>query len=180
MSMEEADFIVFLRGIAPRLKSIAVKLNRGFSSLDDRDLFQEAVIFLWEHFRKGDFADKTESYVLQGCYFHMQNSIRLSKDRIKRVCIDAPREDGCGPDELCFLAGPAPDEFIEILDSRLLAEVICNNGLTAREKSFLPLFAQGLTTREIGGKMGVSHVRVIKIKKIIGEKCRKYLDLDIA
>jgi DNA-directed RNA polymerase specialized sigma subunit len=61
----------------------------------------------------------------------------------------------------------------------LLADVICNNGLTDKEKSLLPFFAQGLTTREIGGRIGISHVSIVKMRKTICEKCRKYLDLHV-
>lgn len=172
------DFELFLKKLTPKLRGIAYRLNRGFFSLDADDLFQEAVVFLWEGFRGGEFSDKTESYVLQGCYFHLQNYIRTCRDRISRVCLDAPDGDGRSIEERITPAGAHAD-FLEGLNSRLLAEVICNNGLTAREKKLLPLFAEGLTTRQIGARVGISHVRVVKMKKEIGAKCRKYLDLDI-
>jgi RNA polymerase sigma factor (sigma-70 family) len=173
------DFEAFLKKLSPRLKAIAFKLNRGFSSLDEKDLFQEGVIFLWGHFQQGDFNDKTESYILQGCYFHLQNFIRLSKDRTNRVSIDAREDDNTCFEEQAVLMENGRGEFLDELDSKLLAEIIRNNGLTDREKKLLPLFAQGMTTREIGARIGVSHVRIVRMKKEIGVKCRKYLDLDV-
>lgn len=173
-----ADFERFLARLSPRLKAIAFKLNRGFYSMDNQDLFQEAVIFLWKNFRRDGFSGKTDSYILQGCYFHLQNFIRLSKDRISRVSIDA--ETSGNPAERADIADTRYLEFFTALDARLLADIICNNGLADREKKLLPLFAEGLTTREIGSRVGISHVRVVKIKKEIGNKCRKYLDRHIA
>jgi DNA-directed RNA polymerase specialized sigma24 family protein len=145
-----ADFNGFLRQLSPKLKGIVFKLNRGFASLDGQDLFQEASLFLWEHFQSGDFSDKTESYILQGCYFHLQNFIRLSKDRFHRVRIETDTDDDSCYNELIVLTDGGPEEFLDGLNSKLLAEVICNNGLTDREKAFLPFFAQGLTAGRSG------------------------------
>jgi RNA polymerase sigma factor (sigma-70 family) len=173
------DFNGFLKRLSPKLKGIAFKLNRGLVSMDEQDLFQEAVVFLWEHFQKGDFSDKTESYILQGCYFYLQNFIRMSKDRINRVAIDDGAGDESIHEERVVLVDGNREDFLKALDTKLLVEIISNNGLTGREKSLLPLFAQGLTTREIGSRIGVSHVAIVKMKKTIGDKCRKYLDLHV-
>jgi RNA polymerase sigma factor (sigma-70 family) len=174
------DFELFLKDLTPTLKAIAFKLNRGFSSMDEQDLFQEAVVFLWQGFNEGAFRDKTRSYILQGCYFHLQNHIRSSKDRFSRLCLDDnDGESGRLLEEKISLSDSSHEDFLEQLDTRLLADVICNNGLTDREKELLPLFAQGLTTRQIGARVGLSHVRVVKMKKAIGDKCRKYLDLKV-
>jgi RNA polymerase sigma factor (sigma-70 family) len=176
---EGIDFETFLDKLYPKMRAIAFKLNKGLRSLDEQDLVQEEVVFLWQHFAKGDFADKTESYILQACYFYLQNFIRSSKDRVKRISLDDGEEEEAGGLEEKLSAASDSGDFVDTLDSRLIVEIIRNNGLTDREKSFLPLFAEGLTTREIGRRMGISHVRVVKIKKEIGDKCRKYLDRHI-
>ena len=51
-----------------------------------------------------------------------------------------------------------------------------NNGLTPREKEVFILALEGLTVREIGDRLGVSHVRVVKLRANIKEKCIKHLD----
>ena len=77
---------------------------------------------------------------------------------------------------LC-LADRRQEGFLDYLNDKLLAQTISDNGLTPREKELLPLFAEGLTTREIGKRLGISHVRVVKLTSRIRVKCRKYLDI---
>ena len=58
----------------------------------------------------------------------------------------------------------------------MLIEEILNDGLTRREKEVFCLALEGLTTREIGSRLGISHVRVVKLKGKIRDKCKKYRD----
>ena len=74
-----------------------------------------------------------------------------------------------------------PDDFsksgyLDYLHDKLLVEVIRNNGLLPREKKIIEFYARGFTTREIGCRLGLSHVRVIKLTRVIKQKCSKYLD----
>jgi len=48
--------------------------------------------------------------------------------------------------------------------------------LTKREKGIVSYCADGLTMREIGKILGVSHVRVVKLMRRIRVKCDKHLD----
>ncbi len=80
-------------------------------------------------------------------------------------------------EELLELGDNGSDEYLRKLDNRLIAETIRNNGLEPKEKQILGFYAEGLTTRQIGERLGVSHVRVVKLTAIIREKCKKYLDL---
>jgi len=61
-----------------------------------------------------------------------------------------------------------------LIYSKMLIEKINNNGLTKREKEVFNLGLEGLTTREIGGRLGISHVMVVKLKGKIRDKCEKY------
>ncbi|MCU0652415.1 MAG: hypothetical protein MUC39_05695, partial [Candidatus Omnitrophica bacterium] len=75
-----------------------------------------------------------------------------------------------------FLPATDPKEYFDYLNNKALIETIRNNGLTIREKDIFNLALGGLTTREIGKKLGISHVRVVKLQKTMREKCRKHLD----
>jgi len=46
-----------------------------------------------------------------------------------------------------------------------------------KEKNLLSLCAEGLTTRQIGAKAGISHVAVVRQMRKIRAKCLKYLDM---
>ena len=63
------------------------------------------------------------------------------------------------------------------LDDKLVAYSIQNNGFNPKEKKVLHSLANGLTTREIGKKIGVSHVSVVKMIKRIREKSFKHIDI---
>ncbi len=171
------EFEKLTKRLTPKLRGIAYKLNYRFTFFNDDDLFQEALIYLWKEFMVGKLADKTDSYVLQGCYFHLQNYIRIAKDKFTSFSLDIPvDQEKDSSFECLFFKDENSDSYFERLNQKLLIEVIRNNGLTSREKELLPLFAEGLPVREIGKRVGVSHVRVLKIRDEIRGKCRKYLD----
>ena len=66
----------------------------------------------------------------------------------------------------------------QVINNQMLADTIMNNGLTGKEKLILAFVRDGLTTREIGAKLGVSHVIVVRRMAEIRQKCQKYLDKD--
>ncbi|PIQ87745.1 MAG: hypothetical protein COV73_02500, partial [Candidatus Omnitrophica bacterium CG11_big_fil_rev_8_21_14_0_20_43_6] len=77
------------RKLSPTIKRIAWRLNGHYRSFNHDDLYQEATIHLWSNFLKGKLSDKTDSYILQGCYFHLKNYIRKVNERSNIVSIDA-------------------------------------------------------------------------------------------
>jgi len=172
MSFEE-----MLNRIKPRLRAISRRLQRKYVLLSEQDLYQEAVLHLWEESRPNALCDKTESYVLQGCYFNLKNYIRKNRDKACLLSLEnnlnaeneAPNLDDILPLEdrhSCF----------ELVNAKLLTEKINNNGLTPREKEVFLLALEGLTTREIGARLGISHVRVVKLRAKIKDKCKKYVE----
>ena len=169
MSFEE-----LVKRISPILKRITYKLNGHFSFFNDEDLFQEALVFLWDSFKKGKLDDKTDSYILQGCYFYLKNYLRKVGKRVRSVSIYAKKEEDTSFEETLLLDDGCTQKFLDYLDSKLLIEAILNNGLTKREKDVFSLCAEGLTTREIGKRLGISHVRVVKLRSNIKRKS-KYL-----
>ena len=170
MSYEE-----LVKRISPTLKRITYKLNGHFSFFNDEDLFQEALLRLWQDFQAGKLEDKTDSYILQGCYFHLKNYLRMSKVSLKTLSLQALiNERGESLEDCLCLEDAYAADYLERLDNKLLVETICNNGLSEKEKEALYFLAQDLTTRQIGQRLGVSHVRVVKLMARIRKKCQKY------
>ena len=62
------------------------------------------------------------------------------------------------------------------MHNKFLAQSIRDNGFNPKEKVLLSYFSQGLTTRDIGKRMGVSHVSVVKMMHKIRAKSKKHLD----
>lgn len=163
--------------LSPIIKRIAYKLNGHYRSFNHDDLYQEATIHLWSDFLKGKLSDKTDSYILQGCYFHLKNYIRKVNERSNIISIDAALsangeatvEDILGKYWAC------PD-CREELHNKFLAQSIRDNGFNPREKRLLTYFSRGLTTRDIGKRLGISHVSVVKIMQKIRDNSQKHLD----
>ena len=147
-------------------------MHGHFTFFNDEDLYQEALLCLWLDFKEGKLDDKTDSYILQGCYFHLKNYIRKVKDKVIIVSIDAlVEEDKSGLEEAVSLKA-YNHRFEKSRGLDLLEEISCF-GLTRREKDIIAFLDKGFTVREIGEKLGISHVMVVKLRKNIQEKCGK-------
>jgi RNA polymerase sigma factor (sigma-70 family) len=165
-----------IKRISPTLKRITYRLNGYYTFFNDEDLFQEALIHLWGDFQEGKLQDKTDSYILQGCHFHLKNYLRKARPKIRSISLDllVDAEDGRNFEETFSLQIEDQHSNIDYLHNKLLAETLHNNGFTGREKDILSFWAEGLTTRAMGAKLGISHVRVIKLMRRIKDKCKKY------
>jgi len=167
------EFEKLVRKLAPTLKRITYKLNGHFTFFSDEDLFQEALIRLLEDHREGKLEDKTDSYILQGCYFHLKNHIRKAQDKAPMVSLSSLLNDE-GADLEDVLPSTLPISLPAFAQERVLVEDIEDSGLTEKEKRLVGLCMEGLTVREIGKKLGVSHVMVIRIRNDIRNKCRRF------
>lgn len=168
-----------VKKISPVLKRITYRLNGHFASFNHDDLYQEALIRLWDDFRAGKLSDKTDSYILQGCYFHLKNYIRKARAKYPVISLDAQLNEGQDNvllEEMLLKAQRHCPSCLDWLHDKLLAETIRNNGLTMREKEIVGFYAEGMTTRQIGSRLGISHVMVVKLTVRIREKCGKYKD----
>jgi len=172
-------FEQLVKKFSPTIRRIAYKLNGHFSAFDYDDLYQEALVHLWVGFNKGTLNDKTDSYILQGCYFHLKNYIRTHYDKVSLTSLSALicNGEGEGFDLDCISALEDSRLLRDEVHCKMLIEQIHHNGLTPREKEVFSLVLEGLTVREIGDRLGVSHVRVVKITKNIREKCKKHIDM---
>jgi len=163
--------------LSPTIKRIVYRLNGHYRSFDQDDLYQEAIIHLWSNFLKGKLNDKTDSYILQGCYFHLKNYIRKINECLNVVSINAVFSADEDPAVGGVLGryGAHPDCRDQV-HNQLLVQSIQANGFNPREKRLLIYFSQGLTTRDIGKRMGISHVSVVKLMQKIRIKAQKHLD----
>ena len=173
------QFEALVKKLSPIIKRIAYKLNGHFTSFNHDDLYQEALMHLWSDYNEGKLADKTDSYILQGCYFYLKNYIRKNYDKAFMISLEQERDgkEESGLEEILCLRGA--DSCFEEVHCNIAVEQIMNNGLTPREKEVFILALEGLTAREIGDRLGVSHVRVVKLRANIKEKCKKHLDMHL-
>lgn len=163
-----------VKRLSPKLKAIAKKLDGRFSFFDEEDLYQEALIYLWKKWKKGQTYGKTESFILQGCFFFLKNYLRkiCKKIDFNSVSLNGFVQEGERVLEKTLFLEDGEEDF-NAVEINLLLEGI-QRRLTERERKVFFLYGEGFTTREIGKKVGVSHVMVIKIKNRIREKCREF------
>ncbi len=157
--------------IDPKIKAIAARLDGKYTSFSEDDLYQEALLKLWKKYNENMLFDKTESYIAQGASFDMRNYIRTHFKGIDRRSVSVYEQVNEEGDCLIdFLPDKKTNTPKEVYDTGILLADI-RDKLSARENIVLDKTADGLTTREIGGELGVSHVMVVKIKKKIRNKC---------
>lgn len=159
------EFEELVAQVAPRLKRITSELSCRSYLEDGEDLYQEAMVYLLESWRNGKWVDKSISYIVQGCYFYLRNYLRAKK--AYRAVLSL--EEVVGGEE--NLTATLHDVEGQVTGRVLISEL----GLTSRELQVLGLIMQEMSTREIGALLGISHVRVVKIRQKVREK---YLNLE--
>jgi RNA polymerase sigma factor (sigma-70 family) len=162
------SFELLVKRIAPTLKKITRKLNGHYSFFNDEDLYQEALVRLWADYRKGNLEDKTDSYILQGCYFHLRNYLRKTRDNATLLSLSSPLgEGGMNPEDYLCLQDVSA---LNNMERHLHFDFAGKASLTDREKMILGYFIEGMSMREIGSRLGISHVMVLKIRNKIKAK----------
>jgi RNA polymerase sigma factor (sigma-70 family) len=165
-------FDVLVKRISPTLKRITRRLNGHHSFFNDEDLYQEALTRLWVDYGRGGLEDKTDSYILQGCYYHLRNYLRKNQENAIFLSLGSPiGEDGVRPEDFLSLQDSS---FVEKMESDLQLELAGQTCFTDRERTILALFMEGMSMREIGNRLGISHVMVLKIRNRIKEKYGKF------
>ena len=163
------EFELIRTKIDSRLRAITHKLSRWSVLMSEDDLYQEALLHLWNRYQAGELEDKNESYIAQSCYFHLRNCLRTIEKKVSlRSLSEGNSDDGYELEDILSLT--TQESSYEYIDARLVVDSLMNNGLTRREKEVCALFLEGLTVRQIGERLGISHVRVVKIKNNIKSK----------
>lgn len=160
------DFDELYKKISPRLKRIAKRHNGHGLFIDGDDLYQEMCIYLWDHYGGGMPDGVNESYIAKGCEFHILNYMRKNKPGagfVSAVSMDQPlNENG---DTASDIIPDRARPIDESLDKEIVVNDIKNNGFSEKEKAVFFMLAEGMTSREVGSKLDMSHVMVLKYKK---------------
>ncbi|MFA5363482.1 MAG: sigma-70 family RNA polymerase sigma factor [Candidatus Omnitrophota bacterium] len=156
--------------VSPKIKRIARRYNRWGTACNYEDLYQEMSVYLWGKFKTGVPEGINESYIVKGCRFHILNYLRKTRENVVIFPLEERLSDE--KDSLRELLPDYREPLDERIDEDLIVEHILNNGFSPQEKQVFAFMMKGYTVREIGGKMGISHVMVIKISKKMRDKCR--------
>lgn len=166
--MEYEDLI---NRLSSKLKAISKKVKRRYTYCDEDDFYQEALLHLWLKFQTGELIDKTDSYILQGCFYFLKNYIRKICKGVDvhsaSLYSTVDGENHTTLDTIISEAYVTENNSIEIfffLDDT-------KQRFTDREKDVFYYRLEGFTTREIGQRIGVSHVAVVKTTNKIRQKC---------
>ena len=112
MTDRNSLFRTMVARLSPTLKRITHRLNPYSPFVGEEDLYQEALIQMWTRFSAGELDDKTDSYVLQGCYFHLKNYLRKNPERSALVSMSTVTEKD-GWEEVLFADENACHDYLE-------------------------------------------------------------------
>ena len=166
-------FETLFKTISPRLKRIARSHNGHGFFIDENDLYQEMCIHLWDNFRNGVPITMNCAYIIKNCEFYILNYIRKKREKATIVSLEKSLDDSGGT--LKDVLPDTNEPLDRCVDRKITIDSIRNNGFSKRGKEVFSLLAEGYTVREVGKKLGISHVRVVKIKKRIIENWQKKL-----
>lgn len=139
------------------------------------DLFQEAVIHLWQ--REKEHPGQSQSWYIQSCWLHLQNHLRKGRSvdsgkhgwtALLTVEADEGREAQAGEDgevqadeDREEIEAGIPDTlFAQVCARDVISEL--SKWLTPVEKQILNLGFEGLSSRGIALRLGLSHTTVVK------------------
>jgi len=129
------------------------------------------VYLLWKNYKDGQPAGINEAYIVRGCEFHILNILRKEREKARIASLEEPLDEDGGT--LKDILPDTKEPLDKFIDRNLTIEDIKNNGCTKREKEIFSLLLNGLTVREAGKELGISHVMVVKVKNRIIKKWQK-------
>lgn len=170
------EFEGLMRRVDFKLWGIAKKLDGRYTAFDDNDLHQQALLHLWEKNKEGEFEDKTDSFILQGCFFFLKNHIRKIHKTIDRNTSSLNTSlDDKGTTLEDLLPSISKDKVLGEIEAKLLYEGIYTM-LDNRERVVFSLSLDDISGRQIAKKLGISHVMVGKIKRKIINRCKPFIN----
>ena len=140
----------------------------------DDDLMQEALIHLWRLEEREP--ERTLSWYLQSCQFRLQHYIatgrsvdswKRSRQRISLFAQDDEEEEGERPLPHYYCATSAVSDVSA-------KEMLCllQENLPQLYVAVLAQLSDGLSSREIGQKLGVSHKTILRYRRQIATVAR--------
>ena len=170
--MPEGTQIMLIEDIETleQLGKIVVRLTSNPALRED--LMQEALIHLWQVQEQNP--GQTKNWYLQNCRYRLLHYLALGRS------VDSPKRrasqvhpsvhDENEEDWLDRFQGS--DTVLEDVSARDILSSL-SKVLTPREIAVLQWLAEGLGTREIGKRLGISHPMVIKLRRKIAVLARK-------
>jgi RNA polymerase sigma factor (sigma-70 family) len=136
------------------------------------DLMQEALIHLWQV--QEQTPGQTKHWYIQNCRFHLLHYLALGRsvDSPKRRASQVqPLEHEQDEDDLLDRFESA-DTVVQDVSARDILSSLSKR-LSNREVTILHWLADGLGTREIAKRLGISHPMVVKHRRKIAALARK-------
>ena len=153
-----------------QLGRVVVRLTANLALRED--LMQEALIHLWQVQEQNP--GQTKNWYLQNCRFHLLHYLALGrsvdspKRRASQIQPSDQTEDSDGWLER-FESGESVLQDVSARD--ILAAM--STLLSDREMSILQWLSDGVGTREIAKRLGISHPMVIKLRRKIAVFAKK-------
>lgn len=166
------EFEFMVRRLSPVLKRITRRLNGHHSYFDEDDLYQEALMHLWSAYGNGVIEDKTDSYILQGCYYHLKNHLRKVRENVVFISLNEPAGEDGTPWEEMIPSGES--SAFTILEGKLRLQAVSEACVSERDREVVGLLMDGMSAREIGARLGISHVMVLKIKNRVRDRYLRF------
>lgn len=153
-----------------QLGKIVVRLTSNPALRED--LMQEALIHLWQVQEQNP--GQTKNWYVQNCRFHLLHYLAIGRsvDSPKRRASQVqPVENDENHDDLLDRF-EGSDTVLQDVSARDILSSL-SKWLTEREMTILQWLAEGMATREIAKRIGISHPMVIKHRRKIAALAEK-------
>ena len=136
------------------------------------DLMQEALIHLWQVQEQNP--GQTKKWYLQNCRFHLLHYLALGRsvDSPKRRASQVQPSDQTEDSDSWLERFESGESVLQDVSARDILAAM-STLLSDREMSILQWLSDGVGTREIAKRLGISHPMVIKLRRKIATFAKK-------